>query len=288
MLRKLATLAYTLFLSLSLFAQAPTVSLSWEEVPIDPAVLPEIEGQIGAGAHTYRVYYNLPDFWEIQAVYAEFTSGLVLSISTSTSFYQNTMVGGPTPLNITEAELTAFPSVNYDSWLTIGEAYGENSQLSLVPFESIFADFEAGNSQTFNDFLDVVLFVAADQLIAQNSADENGRVLIGQFTTTGSVDLCINSQVRRFNPDGTLYIDGSGNTEYYNFENQCINIPEPQASLSCTFDLDDNGHVQIGDLLTLLTFFGCQSGCQIDVNGDGDTGIEEIIAFLTVFDTTCD
>lgn len=288
MLRKISTLITTLCLSIGVFAQAPSVSLSYEEVPIDPAVLPEIEAQIGPGAHTYRVYYNLPDFWELQAVYSEFATGSVLSIGTSTSFYQNTEAGGPTLLSIQEAELTAFPSLNYDSWLTIGEEYGENSQMGLVPFPEIFADFEAGNSQVFDQVLDMVLFVASETLIAQNSADENGRVLIGQFTTTGSVDLCINSQVRRFNSDGTLYTDGNGDPEFYNFYNQCINIPEPQESLSCVFDLDDNGHVAVGDLLTLLTFFGCNSNCTIDVNGDGDTGVEEILAFLTVFNTPCE
>jgi len=264
----------------------PTLSLEYEAVAIDPAALPDIEAQIGANAHCVRVYLRIPEFWECQALFGDMSGAL--SVSSSTSFYQNNL-GGPTPLDLSLAELATSPSASFDSWLTIGDEDADNNLMVVVPSNAVFADFEAGGDIFINDLFGASLFVPSDLLIAQNTIDADGRILISQFTTTGSVDACYNFQIRQFNSDGTLFDPpGPETTLVYQFNDQCINIPAPFVQPTyCDFDFDQNGFIGTSDLITLLVQYGCQTNCAIDSNGDGDTGIEEILFFLVAFGNSC-
>lgn len=286
MLKLISSLVLIIIVACS-HAQAPDISLEYEEVEIDAAILPTVEAEVGEGVRTYRVYLRIPEFWELQLIYSDFANAL--DISSTTSFYQNEF-GSATSLGTTLGEQSLIPEINYDSWLTIGAENNQNNLLLVAPDESVFADFENGGDILINDFIGVAIFVAGEVLQEQNTIDENGRILISQFTTNGGVDACYNFQIRRFNEDGTPFDPpGPETSEFYQYTNQCINIPEPQPeSLACIFDLDDNGHVSISDLLILLTLYGCNNNCQIDLNGDGDTGFEEVASFLSVFNQTCE
>jgi hypothetical protein len=286
MLKLLSTLSLVIIAICSV-AQAPAISLEYEEVEIDAIVLPSLEAEAGEGVRTYRVYLRIPEFWELQTIYSDFANAL--DISSTTSFYQNEF-GSATTLGISPGEQSTIPEINYDSWLTIGAENNQNNLLLVAPDESVFSEFENGGNILVNDFVGVAIFVTGEILQEQNTIDENGRILISQFTTNGGVDACYNFQIRRFNEDGTPFDPpGPETSEFYQYTNQCINIPEPQLeSLACIFDLDDNGQVSISDLLILLTLYGCNSNCLIDLNGDGDTGFEEVASFLSVFNQTCE
>jgi hypothetical protein len=57
---------------------------------------------------------------------------------------------------------------------------------------------------------------------------------------------------------------------------------------SCPEDFNNNGLVEIQDLLILLGDFGCtESPCPADLNGDGITSIADMLALLSAFGTTC-
>lgn len=55
----------------------------------------------------------------------------------------------------------------------------------------------------------------------------------------------------------------------------------------CPFDLDGNGNVGNGDLLLLLTGYGCTASCQYDLNGDGTTDVNDLLTLLNVWGLPC-
>jgi uncharacterized repeat protein (TIGR01451 family) len=56
---------------------------------------------------------------------------------------------------------------------------------------------------------------------------------------------------------------------------------------SCPGDFNCDGYRGVSDLNTLLTGFGCNSDCEIDVNNDGVTTVMDFIVFLSVFGVNC-
>ena len=55
----------------------------------------------------------------------------------------------------------------------------------------------------------------------------------------------------------------------------------------CPYDLDGNGNIGNGDLLILLTEYGCTAGCNIDFNNDGTTDVNDLLAFLNQWGLPC-
>jgi Ca2+-binding EF-hand superfamily protein len=52
-------------------------------------------------------------------------------------------------------------------------------------------------------------------------------------------------------------------------------------------DLNSNGAIDVGDVLLVLSEFGCVSGCTADSSGDGFVTVEDMLAVLSVFGQTC-
>lgn len=58
----------------------------------------------------------------------------------------------------------------------------------------------------------------------------------------------------------------------------------------CPGDVDGNLVVDLGDLTTLLSHFGTESGATLadgDMNGDGDVDLDDLTFLLSNFGTTC-
>jgi hypothetical protein len=51
--------------------------------------------------------------------------------------------------------------------------------------------------------------------------------------------------------------------------------------------LSENGLTEVQDLLLLLADFGCLVGCEGDVNGDGASNAEDVLAVLSAFGSSC-
>ena len=158
-----------------------------------------------ANGTTYRVYATFDNPTdELVAVYALETAPMVVGVSTS--FYQDA-VGAVLAQTINPAFFGAFPSLQYDSWFTIGsEDSNGTSDVQQVGMDTYFADFEAGGGFTVDTFIGGSWFLLPNQS-ADAEAGADGRVLVGQFTTDGVVNLTMNFQwddeaTNTFNAEG--------------------------------------------------------------------------------------
>lgn len=59
-------------------------------------------------------------------------------------------------------------------------------------------------------------------------------------------------------------------------------------ALGCAEDINNNGTVEVSDLLILLGDFGCTADCSAaDINGDGSVTVADMLLFLSMFGEDC-
>ena len=113
-------------------------------------------------------------------------------VGVTTSLYQDP-VGAVLAQNINPLFLHPFHH-EYDSWFTIGSADSNGtSDVQQIGMDTYFAAFEAGGGFTIDTFIGGSWFLLPNQS-ADAEAGADGRVLIGQFTTDGVVNLTMNFQ----------------------------------------------------------------------------------------------
>ena len=159
--KQLTVLAGGATLLLSAAASADFQGLSYEIVAVD--------GVDGGPAHwTARIYADLGAGDRLDAVYGNADNPL--SMGTTSSLYQNAF-GGDTTSAINPALYAAFPSLVYDSWVTIGLEDQNGNALS-----NIGMNFGADSVTTS----DGSFYVTPDDSQGQ---EVGGKVLIAQFTS---------------------------------------------------------------------------------------------------------
>lgn len=145
-----------------------------------------------AGMTTYRLYANLSHADDVvSAVYGDEINPLL--ISTSEDFF-NSSFGDDLAQSINTLFYSSFPEVEYDSWLTIGYAPGDPvlGNVGTVGMMSDLAAFNEGDNILLNDPFGGSWFVTTDQ---NAIAGEDLKVLLGQFTTSGTLQGTLNIQV---------------------------------------------------------------------------------------------
>ena len=221
---------------------------------------------VAPGTHTFRVYaqFSNPND-QLVSVYGNAASPL--SIESSTSFYQN-ILGDATADNLNPLLFGTDPLLEWDSFVAIGAA--DNSSTGIQSAGLDYGVFEAGGALTSDPTLGGSWFVFPDQE-PQAFPDADGRVLIGQFTTDGTVTLQCNIQYRA--SDGT------------NPQVAGLTLVFPN---SCPEDINGDGLVAVDDILILLSAFGCTgTGCTGDIDMDGVVGVSDILDVLGAFSTSC-
>ncbi len=139
----------------------------------------ESMGNMGFG-ETVRLYANLDAGSRIDAVFGNSVGALSISVNGG-SFYQNAL-GGPTSQSINSAFFPLAPSLEWDSYVTIGALYANGD-----PF---------GNNALLDIGIDWTSFEGGGELATDNGSwfvtpvddqggELGGMVLIGQFTLTG-------------------------------------------------------------------------------------------------------
>ena len=174
---KVIIVLFLLTSSLSSSSQSPFIGLVITTVP-------NTTGGFTSGEQTYRLY-------------AELSSGLINQmfgdetrphlIQTSTTFYQDGF-GGDIQADINPMFFGMVPSLEFDSWATLGDSYTSGpSTVGNLNWPSF-----AGSAWSFGGTpnSDASIFrVGTDPLCLP---DANGMVLLGQFTTTGVLSGYIN------------------------------------------------------------------------------------------------
>jgi hypothetical protein len=157
-----------------------------------------IDSQSGIGL-THRVYVNVDPGDQVNAIFGDTESAIDIHPVTG-SFYQN-MFGSYSPPD--KALFDFFPSVEYDSFVTIGLSD------EMMDFGIDWTDFETNGGAIWTD--DGAWFATPDDAQAY---EQDGRVLIGQFT--GAM------------PEGYVNILGK-NADNSSWEYRHIAIPAPGA-----------------------------------------------------------
>jgi len=131
--------------------------------------------------HTYRVYAEVAAGDRIDAVFGNSENDLLVNAGDGMSFYQNSL-GGATSLSINSAFFPLAPSVEWDSYVTIGSLYANGDPFASNELKTIgidFTSFEGGGSLETNNGSWFVTPVDAQ------GGEIGGRVLLGQFTVVG-------------------------------------------------------------------------------------------------------
>ena len=84
-------------------------------------------------------------------------------------------------------------------------------------------------------------------------------------------------------PLAGLALPGQGLLELTLSAPVCELFPEP----SCPADFNGNYLVEVEDLLSFLTQFGCLAGCQGDLDGDESVGIGDLLVLLSAVGSPC-
>lgn len=149
------------------------------------------------GYNTYRLYAVLQDENDfVSSVFGLQTQPVV--ISTSTSFWQSDL-GANIGANINPATIGLAPSVEFDSWVTIGRESTATPGSAVQAVESDqepwLTNFAAGGDIEMDGVFGGSWFTLFSAEAVNAYPDEDGRVLLGQFTTDGDIIGYINVQV---------------------------------------------------------------------------------------------
>ena len=224
------------------------VGLDYELVASDP---------LGTGQHTYRLYVEFTtNDVEVTAVYGTDTTPWEMSSTASDGFY-NDPLGSDFGGAINPMFFPMVPSLEYDSWFTIGaqpgDADGINSAFDAALTSLV--DFNSGGDFIVDTFVGGSIFIVPGA--NTQGIPINNRVLLGQFTTSGVVSALVNVQFRDANQESnyaegmalTFPAPGVGCTD----ENACNYDPEAVIDAGCVYPEE---------------FYNCD-GCINDTDGDG-------------------
>jgi len=155
-------------------------------------------GDMGNG-ETVRLYANIDAGSRIDAVFGNSVGALSIS-NEGGSFYQNAL-GGPTSTSINSAFFPLAPSLEWDSYVSIGALHSNGS-----PF---------GNNALLDIGIDWTSFNSGGELATDNGSwfvtpadpqgESDGMVFIGQFTLVGGTGLIGQLSLQGKDADGVTF-----------------------------------------------------------------------------------
>ena len=136
----------------------------------------------GPEGDSYRLYANIDAGARIDAVYGNALGTLEIGTDGAASVYHDA-AGGPTSTSINSAFFVFVPSMEWDSYVSIGALYSDGSPFASNELNNIGIDWGVweGGADLVSD--NGSWFVTPDD--EQGAADANGQVFIGQFTVAG-------------------------------------------------------------------------------------------------------
>ena len=154
-----------------------------------------VQQEVGSGpggSAIHRVYAQFDTSgYEVISIFG--TEDHPWTVASTTGFYQSPD-GGPLASNLPAVSTATSP---FDSWFTIGGDQSESVSLLSVGLD--FTTFEAGGNFEESDPEGGAIFIIpGSEDVAVSGSD--GKVLIAQFTSTGSMDFLVN--LKFINPSG--------------------------------------------------------------------------------------
>lgn len=207
------------------------------------------------GTKTYRVYANFnTDAVEVAAAFG--TNVHNWSIFSTEPFYQDPL-GGLIGPNLNPLFYPTAPEMQYDTWLTLGAEPGNSNDILTVGLEAFFNDFStAGSNVLVNTEVGASLFYTPGA--SEFAFPQDGKFLLGQFTTAGVVSLKYNLQFRDPAQSSIQVTD--------------LNITFPMMGPGCmdstACNYDEDATEDDGSCTFAAEFEDCNGNCLNDADGD--------------------
>ncbi|MDB4676449.1 hypothetical protein OAH93_02280, partial [Flavobacteriales bacterium] len=151
------------------------------------------------GYSTYRLYVTMPNADDFLSAISGDVN-VPLNLTTTTSFFQNLDFGAAVPNGVNPVLFSPYPSLAYDSWVTIGidgvpnASAGEGAvQIVLSQDQNWPSVFEAGGNLIMNDSIGGAFY--AVNTYVNGVAGGDLKVLIAQLTTDGDLSGQLYCQV---------------------------------------------------------------------------------------------
>ena len=144
---------------------------------------------------TYRLFVNLDAGARVDAVYGNAANTLTIAVDGG-SFVQSGFAGATSQGN-NSAFWAMFPSMEYDSLVTIGLLDAAGNALGDIGID--FSNFEAGGALVTDNGS---WFVTPDDA---QGAEIGGQVLIGQFTVTAGASITGQVSLQGKDADGNTW-----------------------------------------------------------------------------------
>jgi|TARA_Y100000289_G_scaffold60491_1_gene67525 hypothetical protein len=145
-----------------------------------------------------------------------------------------------------------------------------NFQFFDTDGEIMVEEYYSAGEQTYT--YEVCVYEGCYTVAAQDCAgdgfctfgiDENGNCQYGSEGIVGTIG------------QDTVFATGYG-LQFYEWELEwCNTLP------ACAYDLDANGSIGNGDVVVLLSNYGCVGDCEGDLNGDGIVSVLDLLEILT-------
>ena len=90
--------------------------------------------------------------------------------------------------------------------------------------------------------------------------------------------------------NGMVCLEGAQEVMNDFLQKTLVNLAVPcqeQSSSECPGDTNGDLQVTVGDILDVLSEFGCEAACDHDVNGDGAVNVTDVLAVLSAFGSLC-
>ncbi|MCH2140346.1 MAG: hypothetical protein MK100_04850 [Phycisphaerales bacterium] len=236
----------------------------------------------GESTYTVDVYLDTPDGARLDAVAGNSLQSK--TIASSSTFYQDPL-GGPTSLDINPAMYPLAPNLEFDSRVTIGaldqtgDPFDDNA-LNVIGID--WTSFENGGLLSVSDGTWFILPVDAQGVpqpfVDETCASREG-VLIARLTTTDHASQILFSALFQGRDSAdNLWQDATSRMIAYQGEQDCNGNRLADAcdiAAGTSEDADQNG---IPD--------ECETGCQWDLDGNGNVDVNDLLALINEFGAT--